>query len=327
MDLAQRYEPELVAALQASPFEMLIDWDDLSAVRDEARKMLAVMAESIPDSPKVAKEDRFVRRQEDSWEIPVRVYRPAEVRGPLLGLLWIHGGGYVLGNIQQDDLMVQHIVEEVGCVAISVEYRLAPEHPFPIPLQDCYAVLTWMANHTSDLGIDPTHIAVGGASAGGGLAAGLVLLARDRGEVAVAFQLLMYPMIDDRDVTPSSEAFAGAPVWSRQDNRRGWRAYLGAAVGGAEVSAYAAAARATDLSNLPPAYIAVGSQELFLDEDAEYALRLAHAGVPVELHIYPCAYHSWDAIAPTAAVSQQSITNRDQALKRALHRDEASSAA
>jgi len=186
-------------------------------------------------------------------------------------------------------------------------------------VEDCYAALTWMATHAAELGVDPVRIAVGGASAGGGLAAGLTLLARDRGEVPVAFQLLIYPMIDDKNATRSSEAFADAPMWGQQDNQKGWRAYLGDAAGGPNVSPYAAASRATDLTNLPPTYIAVGSHEVFLDEAVEYALRLAQAEIPVELHVYPRAFHGWDAIAPTAAISQRFATDRDQALKRALY--------
>jgi acetyl esterase/lipase len=200
-----------------------------------------------------------------------------------------------------------------------VEYRLAPEHPYPAPLDDCYAALTWMAAHATELGVDPARIAVGGMSAGGGLAAGLTLLARDRDEVAVTFQLLIYPMIDDRDATTSSQVFANPPMWNRQDNQKGWRAYLGEAVGGPDVAPYAAAARATNVSNLPPTYIAVSAGEVFLDEDVEYGLRLTYAGVPVEIHVYPRAFHGFDAIAPTAAISQRFARDRDQALKRALH--------
>jgi acetyl esterase/lipase len=280
--------------------------------------MFEMLAATVPDSPRVAKEDRTVPGPEGAAEVPVRIYRPVGSTDTLPGLFWIHGGGYVLGNIQGEDFLMQHIVEAVGCIAVSVEYRLAPEHPFPAPVEDCYAALKWMSHHAAALGVDPTRIAVGGASAGGGLAAGLVLLARDRGEVAVAFQLLIYPMIDDRDATASSEAFADAPVWNRQDNRNGWRAYLGDDAGGANVSPYAAAARASDLSNLPPTYIAVGSHEVFLDEDVEYAQRLAHAGNFVELHVYPRAFHGWDVLAPTAAITQRFTAERDQALKRAL---------
>lgn len=319
MDATQSYDPELMAALQVLPIEALINWSDLPAGREFGKKMFEALAASVPSSPHVVKQDRTVPGPQGAPEVPIRIYRPAESTGTLPGLFWIHGGGYVLGGIELDDLAMQHIVEAVGCVAVSVEYRLAPEHPFPAPVEDCYAALAWMAEHATELGVDPTRIAVGGASAGGGLAAGLVLLARDRGKVAVAFQLLIYPMIDDRDATPSIEAFADAPVWNRKDNRNGWRAYIGDAVGGADVSPYAAAARATNLSNLPPTYIAVGSREVFLDEDVAYALRLAQAGNFVELHVYPRAFHGWDAFAPTAAITQRFVADRDQALKRALH--------
>jgi acetyl esterase/lipase len=317
MNLMQIYDPELVTALQVVPIEELINWDDLPAIREFGKKMFESLAASLPDFPHVAKEDRTVPGPPGAPEVPVRIYRPGASTGTLPGLFWIHGGGYVLGNIQQDDFLMQHLIEAVGCVAVSVEYRLAPEHPFPAPVEDCYAALTWTINHAGELGIDPGRIAVGGASAGGGLAAGLVLLARDRGEASVAFQLLISPMIDDRDASPSSEAFAAAPVWSRQDNRNGWRAYVGDAAGGAHVSPYAAAARATDLTNLPPTFIAVGSHEVFLDEDVEYALRLARAGNFVELHVYPRAFHGWDVFAPTAAISQRFAAERDHALKRA----------
>lgn len=310
MNLFPRYDRELVMALR--PF--LIDWNDLSATRARGKGMLI----SMPDAPSVAKEDRTIPGPPTAPAVPIRIYRPVQSRGELPGLLWMHGGGMVLGTLLQDDLMAQHLVEEVGCVIVSVEYRLAPEHPYPAPLDDCYVALTRMATHAAELAIDPARIAVGGMSAGGGLAAGLALLARDRGEVPVAFQLLIYPMIDDRDVTASSETFANAPMWSRQDDQQGWRAYLGEAVGGPNVSPYAAPSRATDLTNLPPTYIAVGSQEVFLDESVEYAQRLAHAGIPVEVHVYPRAFHAWDATVPRAALSQRFVLDRDQALKRAL---------
>jgi acetyl esterase/lipase len=196
---------------------------------------------------------------------------------------------------------------------------LAPEHPFPAPVEDCYVGLKWLFAHANQLGVEPSRIAIGGASGGGGLAAGLALLARDRGEVQVAFQLLIYPMIDDRNVTPASYAITDPRMWNRESNRLGWKAYLGRDGGGADVSPYAAAARATDLANLPPAYIPVGALDLFVDEDIEYAQRLIQAGVPTELHVYPGAFHGFDLFAPSAMVSKQFKADRDSALKRALH--------
>jgi acetyl esterase/lipase len=225
-----------------------------------------------------------------------------------------------MGDIEQDDRLMQQLVTRIGCVAVSVDYRLPPEHPFPVPVEDCYAGLQWLFTHAGDLGVHPSRIAIGGASAGGGLAAGLALLARDRGEVPVAFQLLIYPMIDDRNVTPASYAITDPRVWHRESNRLGWKAYLGREGGGDNVSPYAAATRATDLTNLPPAYIPVGTLDLFIDENIEYAQRLIQAGVATELHVYPGAFHGFDMLAPSAAVSKQFKAERDQALKRALYR-------
>ncbi len=317
-DLLLMYDPELLAVLQAFPSLEMLNWDDLPASRAASGEMLVMLSASIPDSPHVVKEDRMVPGPEGAPEVLVRVYRPAGSSVALPGLFWIHGGGYVIGSMAMDDHLMQHIVETVGCMAVSVEYRLAPEYPFPAPVEDCYAALKWMATNATELGVDADRIAVGGASAGGGLAAGLVLLARDRGEVKVSFQLLIYPMINNLNNTNSSEVYAQAPIWSKRDNHGGWHAYLGADAGSEKASHYAAASRATDLSNLPPAYVAVGSQEVFLDEDVHYALRLAHAGIPVELHVYPCAFHGFDIFAPTASISQRFSEDRDAALKRAL---------
>lgn len=317
MNTLQMYDPELVAALQALHGRPLINWDDLPASRQIAKQALEAIAATTPGSQRVVKEDRSVPGPEGAPAIPIRIYQLTNHVGNMPVLLWLHGGGYVSGTVGQNDALMQHTVEELGCMVVSVEYRLAPEYPFPAPLEDCYAVLTWVARHANNLSIDPTRIAVAGTSAGGGLAAALVQLARDRGEVPVSFCVLVSPMLDDRDCTPSSETFADAPVWNRQDNRNGWRAYLGDATGSAQVPPYAVAARAADLSNLPPTYIAVGSGELFLDEDVEYAQRLARAGVPVELHIYPRAFHGWSLIAPAAALSQRLLAEWNQALGRA----------
>jgi acetyl esterase/lipase len=317
MDITQRYDPELVVALQVLQGRPLVNWNDLPGSRQTAKQTLAALEASTPNSTQVTKEDRTVPGPQGAPAVSLRIYRPGNLVGPKPVLLWIHGGGYVSGTVGQNDALMQHTVEEVGCVAISVEYRLAPEHPFPAPLEDCHAILTWIAEEALALDIDPTRIAVAGTSAGGGLAAALVQLARDQGKVKIAFCVLISPMLDDRDRTLSSEVFANAPVWSRQDNRKGWRAFLGDAAASAEVPPYAAAARATNLTNLPPTYIAVGSGELFLDEDVAYAQRLALAGVPIELHIYPRAFHGWSLLAPGAALSQRLLAEWNQALRHA----------
>ncbi len=189
-DLLQTYDPELVAALQTFPgsaFLDLIDWHDLPATREKARQVLEKALAGVPNSERVEMSDQRVPGPEDAPEVPVRIYRPIERTGTLPSLIWFHGGGLVMGNREQDDLILQSLVEETNCVIVSVEYRLAPEHPYPAPVEDCYAALKWTADHAAELRIDPARIAVGGSSSGGGLAASVALLARDRGQVALAF--------------------------------------------------------------------------------------------------------------------------------------------
>jgi acetyl esterase/lipase len=318
MDFTDKLDPELAAALQTFPAEG-INWQDLPATRSAFEQQLEAMRRDFPDSPHVVKEDRIVPGRAGSPDVPVRIYRPIGSGDSLPCLVWAHGGGYVLGSIARTDLGMQRIVEVVGCTVVSVEYRLAPEHPFPAPLEDCYAALTWTVDHAAGLGIDARRVAVGGASAGGGLAAGLALLARDRGEVPIAFQFLVYPMLDDRNVVFSNRAVTDPRVWNLTSNRNGWRAYLAAEPGGDAISPYAAAARGTDLRNLPPAYVSVGTQDLFVDEDIAYAQRLIAADVPVELHVYPGAFHGAEVLVPAAALSQRMLVDQDQALKRVLH--------
>jgi acetyl esterase/lipase len=237
---------------------------------------------------------------------------------PLPALVWIHGGGYVLGTPEADGLKMKLLASEVGCAVISVDYRLAPEAPFPAGVEDCYAALRWTHAQADALGVDRGRIAIGGGSAGGGLAAALGLLARDRGELQVAFQLLLVPMLDDRTTTTSDpHPFAGEFGWTTNHNLVGWTALLGQTRGGDGVSAYAAPARAESLVGLPSTYIATGALDLFLEEDMEYARRLARAGVPVELHVYPGAYHGFSRAAD-ARVTRAYVRDHTQALRRAF---------
>jgi acetyl esterase/lipase len=211
------------------------------------------------------------------------------------------------------------LARELGCVVVSVDYRLAPETTFPGAVEDCYAALRWLHAEARTLGVDVGRIAIGGESAGGGLAASLALLARDRGEVPLAFQLLIYPMLDDRTgVTVEPSPTVGEFGWSRESNRFGWASLLGRDPGGADVSPYAAAARAEDLAGLPPAYIAVGTLDLFLEENLEYARRLMRAGIPTELHVYPGAYHGFQGMAPEARISKAFVNDYFAALTLAL---------
>jgi acetyl esterase/lipase len=319
MNFMDQLDPELKIVLESLPVDRPLTLNDIPAARVKMKKLLIEMFAKLPAVEGVNSEDQFVPGLRGDPPVRVRIYRPDEQARKLPALFWVHGGGYVVGDIEQDDRLMKQLVKRIGCVTVSVDYRLAPEHPFPAPVEDCYAGLRWLFAHAAEFGVEPSRIAIGGASAGGGLAAGLGLLARDRKEVQVAFQLLIYPMIDDRNVTPASYAITEPRVWNRDSNRLGWRAYLGRDGGGSDVSPYAAATRATDLTNLPPTYISVGTLDLFIDENIEYAQRLIQAAVPTELHVYPGAFHGCDLFAPSARVSKQFKADRDNALRRALH--------
>jgi len=220
----------------------------------------------------------------------VRVHRPVSLTAPAACLYSIHGGGYVLGTYAMDDLPLDRYCNEYGCIGVSVEYRLAPETPYPGPLEDCYAGLAWTFAHAAELGIDPTRVGINGVSAGGGLAAALALLTRDRGELELAFQLLQCPMIDDRQITPSSR-HDNLLVWTRTSNTFGWQCYLGDLYGRDDVPAHAAAARADDLTGLPPAMVITGGADGFRDENIDYATRLGQAGVTTDLNVVAGAPH------------------------------------
>jgi len=238
-----------------------------------------------------------------------RLYRPTAATAPTAALLWIHGGGYLLGSPEQDDALCRRYVQRLGIVVAAARYRLAPEHPYPIPLEDCYRVLTWLAGLP---GVDADRIAIGGASAGGGLAAALGFLARDRGEVSPVLQVLSYPMLDDRTVDPELDK-PGFRLWNARSNRFGWTSYLG----GAD-PAVAVPARRTDLAGLAPAWLGVGTLDLFCAEDLAYAARLNAAGVECEVHEVPGAFHGFDGLAPKAAVSQAYFDSTCASLRRAL---------
>jgi acetyl esterase/lipase len=275
-------DDEIAPALSNFPVTLEFTAEALPAMRENRGAMFA----GVELSDDVERTEHVVV---DDPRVVVRVHRPRGVAGPLPCIYSIHGGGYILGSYDMDDAKFDRYCVKFPCVGVSVEYRLSPEAAYPGPLEDCYAGLRWTFEHADELGIDPARIGISGVSAGGGLAAGLALLARDRGEVPVKFQLLECPMIDDRQTTSSSQ-LDGLPIWSREANTFGWKAYLGDLYGG-DVPAYAAAARATDLAGLPPAMVIVGGADGFRDEDIDYALRLNQAGVPAELHVLPGAPH------------------------------------
>ncbi len=275
-------------------------------------------APRVPVLDDVIVEDHAAPAPEGGRPVPVRVYRPRAADGPVPALLWLHGGGYVLGDAYQDQKASLALVRELGIAIASVDYRLAPEDPFPAATADAYAALRWLHESADELGVRPDRLAVGGASAGGGLAAGVVLMAVDGEDVPVAFQLLIYPMLDDRTVVRPGLDDSACRMWTAPSNRFGWASYLGAEPGVGDVSPYAAPARRDDLTGLPPAWLGVGSCDLFHDEDVEYAGRLTDAGVACELHVTPGGYHAFDLIQAKSGVSKAFRASYVAALRSAL---------
>lgn len=310
MDSRHLVDPELLPMLEAWPPLNLTD-DNLAEVRAAELPMPPV------DKEGTELEIRKVPGPDGAPEIALHIYSPAEAEGPLPCIFHIHGGGYVMGAAADLEFIHRPLVRELGCVLVSVEYRLAPETRFPGAIEDCYAGLGWVFANADELGIDRNFIGVTGESAGGGLAASLALLARDRGNFPLAFQHLVYPMIDDRTCVREPHPYAGEFVWPPANNHFGWKALLGVEPGSANVSPYAAAARAEDLSGLPPAFITTGALDLFVDENIAYAQRLIRAGVPVELHVYPGAFHGYD-FALEANVTRSTRATSEAALRRFL---------
>ncbi|MGF1598716.1 MAG: alpha/beta hydrolase [Acidimicrobiales bacterium] len=308
------YDPEVRAILEAGPAFGTVDAGTLARVRAVRLEQNA----QVELSDEVVRTDHVVAGPDGEPDVRLRVHRRrgSDDAGPLPCLFWIHGGGYVLGSPEQDDLRFDRWCQRFDLVGVAVQYRLAPEHPFPAGVEDCYAGLRWVKEHGAELGIDTDRVGIGGPSGGGGLAAALALMVRDRAELTIDYQLLIYPMIDDTLTTGTSHF--EVPVWDRASNTFGWSSYLGDRFGTDDVPSHAAPARATDLSGLPPTYLMVGSLDAFADEDIEYARRLNHAGVPVELHVYPGAPHGFEGFAPGAAVSRQARRDINDWLARQL---------
>ncbi|MFF2097436.1 alpha/beta hydrolase [Streptomyces sp. NPDC058202] len=265
-----------------------------------------------------AVEERRVPGPQGSPDISLLICRPTGTAHAVPVVYHTHGGGMVLGDNRTGIAEILDWARELGMAVVSVEYRLAPEHPHPAPVEDCYAGLVWTGEHAAELGLDARRVIVAGASAGGGLAAAVALLARDRGGPALLGQILLCPMLDDRNDSPSSHQMAGVGVWDRTANDTGWTALLGDARGGPDASAYAAPARAEDLSALPPAFVDVGSAETFRDETVAYASRIWQAGGRAELHVWPGGFHGYDQMAPQAALSQDTKAARLRWLRRLL---------
>ncbi|MFI6094984.1 alpha/beta hydrolase fold domain-containing protein [Lentzea sp. NPDC051213] len=283
-----------------------------------ARVMRRLTPRPTAPEPGVTVRELFVPGPQGAPPVSLRVFQPTGLSTKAPALLWIHGGGLLFGSPQQDDRPNAAFARELGITVAAVSYRLSVTSPAPAAAEDVYAALQGLVAHADELQIDPDRIAIGGASAGGGLAAALALLAHDRAEIRPVFQLLVYPMLDDRTTLRTDIDTRGHRMWTPKSNRFAWSTYLGDAVAGPDVSPYAAAARRKDLTGLPPAWIGVGALDLFHDEDVEYARRLTENNVPCELDVIPGAFHGFDALFPKAEVTREFWRLQAQALSRAL---------
>ena len=313
MSILHLVDPELRPILELAP-DMGVSLEKLPATRGVIAAMTQMGLEAA--DPRVSAKQYFAPGLGGAPEVRVVLYKPADLPQGAPVVLQIHGGGFLFGTAELGDPRNRAMALAVCCAVASVEYRLAPETAFPGGLDDCYAALVWLAGQATELGLDPARIAIRGESAGGGLAAGLAIMARDLGGPAICFQLLVYPMLDDRTVHAAENRFTGHLIWDRASNVFAWESWLGMAAGTDSVPSLAAPARTADLAGLPPTCITTAALDLFIDEDLEYARRLIHAGVPTELHVAPGAFHGFDAMVPEAAVTQRFIACGDQALRR-----------
>ena len=293
----------------------LLDLTDISVTRAGLDALMSQMPS--PELPaEISVEEAQIPGIGTDPDVPIRIYKPESLPPNAPGLVWIHGGGMVLGSAEMDDAGSAAMAEQHQCVGISVDYRLAPENPYPAPLHDCYAALKWFAKNANSLGVSSDRIAIGGASAGGGLAAGTALMARDKGGPNLIFQLLVFPMLDHRNETPSSFGTSDTRVWNREANIIAWEAYLNNIE---PIPSYASPSITDDLSGLPPTYINVGTLDIFVDEDSDYAARLSQAGVPVELHVYPGAFHGSNGFVAESSLSLRWAADQSAALEAALN--------
>lgn len=312
------FDPELAPMLEFLPDTESLDISDPVKSRAGFEELIATMNAEL-DSSGVEVENRNIPGPQGAPEVPVRIYTPEGLQGPVPGLLHIHGGGFVIGSLDSELGSCLALCRNLGIVVVSVDYRLAPETPYPGGLEDCYSALNWLHDNAAKLHIDPTRVGVFGQSAGGGLSAATTLLSRDRGGPAICFQYLGIPELDDRLDTPSMQQFVDTPMWHRANAELSWDFYLGEQFqrGADDVPHHAAPARAEDLSGLPPAYVSTMEFDPLRDEGVQYALKLMQAGVATELHSFPGTFHGSSMFAHTQ-VSQREAAEMFTVLRRGL---------
>lgn len=312
-----RVDPELRAGARTVMSHPLPSPLTPAAVRKMRQNAPAAPAPLPP--PAAAVESRLVRGAKGAPPVPVKVIGARLGGVPRPAVLHIHGGGMILGRVADTIVASQRLAAELDCVVVEADYRLSPETPFPGPLDDCYSALSWLHENADALGVDRARIAIMGESAGGGLAAMLAIAARDRGAIPLCYQVLIYPMLDDRTgSTIRVPSFIGRIGWNEAGNRFGWSSFLGRPAGSPKVPYGAVPARTADLAGLPPAFIGVGAIDLFVDEDIVYAERLVRAGVATQLHVTPGAYHGFDFIAPQSRAATEFAAAWKSALRAAF---------
>ncbi|TNC20557.1 alpha/beta hydrolase [Georgenia sp. 311] len=309
-------DPAIAAALAADPDAVVgMEPEDIAVIRGRA---VPVPPEQVTRYGTFERTDLTFPSAADGADVRVVLVRPVRTSGPLPVIVHIHGGGLVLGGPLDDLPATLELAAHTGCAVASVDYRLAPEHPYPTPVLDCYGALTGLREVAREWNLDPTRMILSGVSAGGGLAAAVALWGRDHDGPDLLGLLLACPMLDDRNETFSAQQMRGVGTWDLTANATGWRAYLGDAAGGPDVPIYAAPGRAQDLSGLPPAFVDVATVETFRDECVAFASRIWQAGGSAELHVWPGGNHAFDFLAPWATLSQDARAARLAWLRRLL---------
>jgi acetyl esterase/lipase len=304
----RRIDPELVAVLNALPKTPYgpIDLSDLAAARKTAREMTLQATSQAVDDPSISIETLQLNRP-DGTSLSVRMFRPVDRTDSLPCLVWFFGGGQILGAADEDDPHLKSLSSRLGCVVAAVDYRLAPEFPAPAAAEDGYLAYTHLRDQAAELGLADNRVGIAAVSGGGAIACAATLMIRDRGAQMPRLLALKYPMLDDRGQTPSSREFTDIGIYDRDANQLAWNAALAGKAGADDITAYQAPARAKDLSAFPPTFIGVGEIDVFRDEDIAFALQLVADRVPVELHLYPGAYHGWETFAPDSSIGRSFV--------------------